>query len=275
MRTYVIAEAGSCHDGELSQACHLVDAAWAAGANAIKFQFWSDPDKLASRRRVPEKYLDIYRRYKMPFDWLETLRSRASELGLEFMCTAYLPEDVQALAAYVAHFKVASFEAQATDLVAAHQVWMEGDIQQGRKRNLIVSLGMGARFTAAWRDSPHAAKLYQRTKLLHCVSAYPAPAEDLSLNAVRSLDGFSDHSDPALTWTGALAVACGATILEAHLRLEKIDRHNPDGPHAMLPEQFKDYVRHVRFAETCLGKTAPGAQPSEAEMSKYRVIIKP
>lgn len=263
-RTFVIAEIGSCHDGELVSARALVQMAAACGADAVKAQFWSDPDRLADRRRVPAHYRDIYRRYRMPVSWLPILKAEADAAGIEFLCTAYLPEDVAVVAPYVTRFKVASFEAGAADLREAHRPFSD--------RQVVVSLGMGG--------SQHAGKWSQdtsRVRFLHCVSAYPAPVVALHLGTLRAgarhglIHGFSDHTDPALTWTGALAVAAGAEIIEAHLRLEDTDPENPDAPHAMTPQQFDSYVRHIRFAEACLGDGRAGMQPCEAEMAQYRV----
>src|SRR5436190_12700439 len=94
MKTLVIAEAGSCHDRNLQKAFALIDAAADAGADVCKFQWWSNPEKLADRRRVPDGYRQIYRRYAFPAFWLGMMKSRCVDRGIEFMCTAYLPEDV-------------------------------------------------------------------------------------------------------------------------------------------------------------------------------------
>ena len=268
-RTFVIAEAGSCHDGNFGKALHLVLAAAECGADAVKFQFWSDADALADRRRVPQHYRETYRRYQVPLVWLESLKAECDLRGLEFMCSTYLPQDVATVAPFVKRFKVASFEAEDAAFVAAHAPFMES-------RELIVSLGMGANPGTALR----AIAWVDEVKFLHCVSAYPAPVDSLNLIRLRRNDdepaaafyGFSDHSDPALTWTGAMAVAAGAGIIEAHLRLEGTDASNPDAPHAMVPRQFADYVRHIRFAEVCVGEsTDHRAHPCESEMAQYRV----
>jgi len=267
--TYVIAEAGCCHDGDLAKALGLAQAAADVGASAVKYQFWSDPDALADRRRVPSRYREIYRRYRVPAEWLRRLAAEASARRIDFMCTTYLPGDIATVAPFVRTFKVASFEAADAEFIRAHGAYLKD-----RTRDIIISLGMGAQrpsitIVCGWRCA-----------YLLCVSAYPAPVGALNLarlhcgdddDEAASYDGFSDHSDPALTWTGALAVAAGARIVEAHLRLDGTDLLNPDAPHAMLPRQFADYVRHIRFAERCLGSSDAGMQPCETEMAQYRV----
>lgn len=259
MTTFVIAEAGSCHSGSLATAKHLIRAAAEAGANACKFQFWSDADRLADRRHVPDEYREVYRRFALPVAWLPELAATCGALFIEFMATAYLPEDLPTLAPFIKRWKIASFEASDREFIAAHAPY---------GKPLIISTGMMtgrppcvAGVSVAW---------------LHCVSAYPAPIDSLNLAVLRSglYDGFSDHSAPNLTWTGALSVAalgCEDAIIEAHLRLDDTDPANPDYPHAMTPRQFGDYVRAIRFAEKCLGSGEKRCQPCEENMRQYRV----
>jgi sialic acid synthase SpsE len=124
------------------------------------------------------------------------------------------------------------------------------------------------------------------TKHLLCVSAYPAPVEALNLHRLRPChdssglccevryDGFSDHTTPHLTVTGALAVAAGAQIIEAHVKAFTTDPKNPDAPHAMHPGQFAEYVTNIRLAETCLAGTEVQREKAERAMSAYRVVNK-
>jgi N,N'-diacetyllegionaminate synthase len=267
-RTLIIAEAGSCHDGSLEKAYALIAAAHDVGADIVKFQFWSSADRMAERRRTSKHLRDVYARYQVPKAWLPALWDECNRAGIEFMCSTYLPEDVATVAPLVTLFKIASFEAEDSALIRAHEPFLAG-------KELLVSLGMNA--------SPNFATLLpysltSKVRQLHCVSAYPAPVEALNLRTLwadgegdRAFAGFSDHSDPALTWTGALAVAAGAEIIEAHLRLEETDQGNPDAPHAMTPRQFDSYVRHIRFAEACLGAGDRQLQPCELEMAQFRV----
>lgn len=267
MRTLVIAEAGSCHDGDFVKMVALARAASEGGADVLKIQFWSDPDRLANRRKVPDHYRDLYRRYRVPKEWLRPLKETCHGLGLKLGMTTYLPEDVPTVARFADVFKIASFEAECEDLLTAHEPF--------RDRPLVVSMGMGAH---RMRYLQGAAPTYY----LRCVSAYPAPAEALNLallwpchdasglDGCDPFDGLSDHTLPELTWTGALAVAAGAIVIEAHLRLDNTAQDNPDAPHAMVPQQFHAYTRHIRFAETCVGTANARRQDCEQDMAQYR-----
>jgi sialic acid synthase SpsE len=149
----------------------------------------------------------------------------------------------------VSLFKIASFEANDPILLDAHAA-------QPVAKQVIVSMGMGARQSLIKQHL----RLHD-VRYLHCVSAYPTPVEDLHLAQIGALgrDGFSDHSAPEQTWTGGLAVAAGATIIERHLRADDTPSCNPD-------------FGHIRFAEQCLGTVDVHANPSEAPMRPYRVL---
>lgn len=263
--TYVIAEMGSCHDGKLKHALALIEAAAQAGADAIKAQWWSDADRLAERRRVGDDYRALYRRYQVPQRWLEVLATEAHAAGLDFLCTVYLPEDVEVVAPLVERGKVASFELGAADLFRA---W--GDVG----KPLIVSTGM------ATVEEVNRIALRADDWLLHCVSAYPCPDEAAGLAGIAALRrawptvdrvGYSDHTTDLLT--GALAVAAGADVLEKHLRLGATDRANPDHATALDPDEFRRYVAGVRWAERVLGPAEKAPHAVEAAMAAYRVAV--
>lgn len=276
MKTLVIAECGSSHDNDVANFRRLIEAAHVAGADMVKFQWTSDPRKMAERRHAPE-LKDAYAKYlTWPKEWHDGLWRACHDHGMLYGCTVFLPEDVAVVAPHVDHFKVASFEANAYDLLEAHVPFLKGDTEVDRDRWLIISRGMGANdFT----HLPYA--MLHKVKLLLCTSAYPAPVEGLNLRRFHLssafdedvLDGFSDHSDPGATWTGALAVAAGAEIVERHLRLSDTAPENPDFPHSMPPRAFADYVRHLRYAEAALGDGLARAQPCEAPMLPYRVTV--
>lgn len=273
-RTLVIAEIGSCHDGDLTKAKRLIDAAKKAGADVAKVQYWSSAERLAERRRAPD-YREIYAKYQVPREWLPILRAHADAVGIGFACTVYLPEDVWAVAEHADIIKVASFEANDPVLLVA----LRPALAAGKR--IIVSLGMNGSRTEVghWLVSG-SLSANGLVKCLHCVSSYPTPVEDAALGRLRqdsffrpqvAFDGYSDHTGQS--FVGALAVAAGAQIIEAHLKLYDTDRSNPDaGAHAHTPGMFASYVTNIRYAESALGEpSATGPQPCEAEMAKHRV----
>ena len=90
--TFVIAEAGSSHDGSFEKAVALIGVARIAGADACKFQFWSSAKRLAERRQadgrltddgLTKNYIPVYEKYQIPATWLPRLREECSKQGLE------------------------------------------------------------------------------------------------------------------------------------------------------------------------------------------------
>ena len=251
---FVIAEAGSCHDGDIERAYRLIKEAGRAGVDAVKFQYIGDPALLATRRRAPE-YTQVYKQYQVPEVWLSWLSLACQASGVEFMSTVYLEQDIKTVDPWVKRHKIASFEAGDDQFVNA--------VLACRKET-IISTGMSTL-------KPAPPKERKRVKYLHCVSAYPCPHDQASLAVLRSglFDGYSDHTK--YPFTGGLAVAAGAKILEVHFRLDDTNPENPDYGTALNPDQLGVYVEFVRKAETMNGDGKKAPQPAEKLMSKYRV----
>ena len=270
-RTFVIAEGAATHDGAFEQAKALVNLAASVGADALKLQWLSKAERLCERRRAPE-YLDAYRLLQFPESWFPDLLSRCEGHGIALMCTAYLPEDIHVEARYVTRFKVSSFEAQDAHFVGLHAEWPA--------KQLIISAGMHARLEPALRayGTPLRGRTVPNWRALHCVSAYPCPTDQIGLAALRPdavrpwyqrRHGLSDHTRHP--WTGALAVAAGAEIIEFHVRLDDTDPANADFTVARDPDQALEYVSHIREAEAMLGSGEATVQEAERNMLRYRV----
>lgn len=265
MHTEVIAELGSCHGGSLARAHDLVWAAYHAGADTVKLQYWSSAERMAARRQVPAYYREFYETYRIPAAWLDVLSAHAAFTSMRFLCTVYLPEDVDVVARRSDRLKVSSFEAQDRALLAAAQA----------ARPVIVSTGM----QTATERADTVRLLRPGDACLHCVSAYPAPEGAMQLATVRWLEqarpegvavGLSDHS--VQLDMGAMAVAAGAQIVEVHLRHDDTDPSNPDYASALSQTELAEYIAAIRRAEHIVGEAGPGdAQPAEAAMAQYRV----
>ena len=245
--TFVIAEVAACHDGDAVRAYELVSLAADIGADAVKFQWTSSPERMVKRRRAPE-HLAAYRLLAFPVSWHEDLQRAAAARRLDYLCPVYLPEDLPVVAPYVTRFKISSFEAPDREFVNAHRKY---------GKPIIVSSGMGGP--------------YYDLDCLHCVSAYPAPPEEMNLRRIwrAGYVGLSDHSRHP--WTGALAVAAGARIIEFHLRLAETDPSNADYAVARTADEAREYVANIRLAEKMLGSGDRRAMPCEKPMLRYRV----
>lgn len=265
--TTIVAEPGCTAEGHLQPMLDMVHLTAACGADVFKAQWTSDPTRMADRRNAGAQYERFYRWLAFPVEWHAIFRERCTEAGIRYACTAFLPEDVATLEPYVSSIKVASFECQDDEMLSAlapvtKDVW--------------ISTGMASR-SEVRRIAERAYSLSHDTTLLQCVSRYPAPLDALNLSVLHSVSGeirgFSDHSDPSETFTGAFAVCAGARLVEAHIRMDDADRANPDVPHAMTGDQFEAYVSAIRQAEACLGDGIKRQQPCEQDMAKYRVGV--
>lgn len=255
MKTFVVAEAGSNHEGVLGNAMALIDVAKEAGADACKFQFWSSAERMSQRRNAPEN-LEMFRKYAMPQGWLFDLWKYCLTRQIEFMCSVYLPEDIEVVAPLVKRFKIASFEAGDKEFIEAHIPF---------NKPIIVSTGMIDHPTKISWD------LRPRVSFLHCVSAYPAPVNEASLGCLQTHDfsGFSDHTKSLIS--GAVAVAGGAKILEKHFTLVTTSRDAPDYKVSLWPDDLEKYIANVREAELLLGDGEKKVQPSEQENLRFKV----
>ncbi|MDJ1431985.1 N-acetylneuraminate synthase family protein [Halostagnicola sp. A-GB9-2] len=251
--TYVIAEAGSNHNGDLEIAKELIDVAADAGADAVKFQTFRAEDLYVDDRELvddpAESTYSLLESLEQPYEWIPELYEHCQSRGVQFMSSPFDERSVQELAEYVPAFKVASF-------TLSHHPFLEELSEYGKP--VIMSTG------AHEQDEVEEAVAVLRENgvediaLLHCVSSYPTPLEEINVRAVDTLDrefdtvvGFSDHTtDPATA--PAAAVALGASVVEKHFTLDK-EMDGPDHSFALEPTGLRQLVKRVRQTKQCLG----------------------
>ena len=273
---YVVAEMSANHGRDFRQAARIVEAAAAAGADAVKLQTYT-PESLTidcqdPRFRIQETLwagrtlYDLYREAAMPWDWQPELKRIAEQLGLVLFSTPFDAAAVDFLEQMqVPAYKIASFEL--VDLPLLRRVARTG-------RPILLSTGMA---TLAEIDEAvetiHAAGGRQLA-LLKCTTAYPASVDQMNLRTIAHLAeafrlpvGLSDHSlEPAVP---PAAVACGACLVERHLTLS---RHlpTPDSTFSLEPEEFRQMVAAVRAAYAALGAVHYGPTEQEAAGRRFR-----
>ena len=273
---YIIAEAGSNHNGSLSQAKKLVLAAAHAGADAVKFQIFRAktmyPDKnievkYLKKLGIKDSLYNIIKKNEVPYSWIEELSRYSAKNSIEFMATPFDLEAVRLLAPYVNAFKVASYESMFLDLIEA---------VKDTGKPLLISTGGS---TADEIDAlvKLALNNYKnKTVLLHCIAKYPAPLDESNLRMIRHLSdkygiqaGYSDHSeDPTLA--PRIAVALGATIIEKHFTISK-KLPGPDHAFAVEPKGLQAMVDAIRMTEKMLGQDAKRTiQNCEKELYYYK-----
>lgn len=261
MSVLICAEPGSTHEGDYDTMLRLIKAAASAGVDCVKNQWVSCAETMCDRRHAPE-YRESYRKIQYQLDWHAHLREVCREYGLQYACTAYLPDDATALAPFVDYIKLSSFEVGDDALLTAA-------LKTGRR--VIVSTGMCADYDAILPTLSHPTMPWA---VLHCCSSYVAPLGGLNLRAIKrglapALNGYSDHSRDIRV--GAWAVAAGAEVIETHFRLDECDPANKDYDVSFTPVELERYVRNIRDVEIALGTGVKSIQPCEENMAKFKV----
>lgn len=268
---FIIAEAGSNHNGELERAKRLIDVAASAGADAVKFQLFR-ANRLYPRNaglsdylRMPEPVYDIMAKMEMPYEWLPELASHSQEKDVTFLASVFDEESADQLDRHVEAFKISSYEM--THIPLIRHVARKG-------KPVIVSTGTAtldevADTVAEFRTIGNADLI-----LMQCTAAYPAPTDSLNIRAIAAMKsrfdvpvGLSDHSrDPLI---GPLvAVSLGANLIEKHFTLSN-ELPGPDHRFALEPAELRTMIGKVREAEKALGNGEKTIHPVERELRAF------
>jgi N,N'-diacetyllegionaminate synthase len=257
-RVALIAEIGNNHEGDVRMAGEMVRAAAAAGAHAVKLQTFRTEHFISPSE---ERRFAQLKRFQLCDDEVRSLADQAKEAGIAFVSTPFDLPSVDLLEPIVDVLKVASGDLDFFPLLRR---------VAATDRPLILSTGLSdlPRIHRAL-DEVHAVRgSLADVAVLHCTSAYPAPARDAHLRAIPWLAerlpcriGFSDHTvglDAA-----PLAVALGARVVEKHATLEGIESDFRDHELSLTPPQLSELARRIEVAEELLGK--PGKEVLEVE----------
>lgn len=268
---YIVAEAGSNHNGSYEQALRLIDAAVEAKADAVKFQHFKAA-KLYPRSAGESDYLktsrpiyDIIHDMETPDVWVPRLAKYCREHNIAFLSSPFDEASADLLEPYVPAFKVASYE-------MTHVPLLRHIARKGKP--MIVSTG-----TATLDEVLHSVEVIQAAGndqiiLLQCTARYPTPLEDVNARAVVALReatgllaGLSDHSrDPIVA--PMTAVALGACLIEKHFTLSN-RLPGPDHKFAIEPHELLDLVRRVRETEQALGHGRKEVLATEEELRAF------
>lgn len=267
---FVIAEAGVNHNGDIALARRLVDAAAAAGADAVKFQTWITEELVspdAPMAPYQERNLgggasqfEMLKGLELAHDAFIELSEHATSRNILFLSTPDEERSADFLAELgVPLFKVGS--AEVPNLPFLRHV-------ARKRRSIILSTGMSTLDEVAEAVRVIEEEGDPGLVLLQCVSSYPADPADANLRAMATLEwfghpvGFSDHTlgiDVAIA-----AVALGACVLEKHLTLDT-SLPGPDHSASLDPDEFAKMVTAIRVVESALGSGEKRVTPAEAE----------
>lgn len=270
---YIIAEAGVNHNGRIDLAMRLVDAAHAAGADAVKFQTFRTESIVTRNARMAEYQKEnlgsddsqfrMLKALELSYEAFRELQAYAKTLGIDFLST---PDDEESLDFLVDDLglpliKVGSGEV--TNLPYLRRI-------AAKCKPLILSTGM-----STLGEVERAVQLirevnFRELVLLHCTTNYPCPPEEVNLKAMLTLKqafalpvGYSDHTMG--TEVPVAAAALGAEVVEKHLTLDT-SMDGPDHRASLDPIEFARMVRQIRAVEAAMGDGVKWPNPSEEKI---------
>lgn len=268
------AELSANHNGSLTRALQIVDAAADAGADLFKVQVWEPGTMCVDRSIVIDrgpwagrKMFDLYDEAWTPWEWMPAIFHRCRALGMEPFGAAFDAASVDYLEALgVKRHKVASFEL--VDLPLIRHMARKG-------QRVLLSTGMASRQEV---QAASAAVMAEGAGVipLACVSAYPSRPEDVVLRYWSSMFtawGLSDHSLGC--GVAAAAAALGACYIEKHLTLSRADG-GLDSGFSMEPAEFKLMVETCRqaHAATQPNKHRPKPEGENDTMRRSLWVVK-
>jgi N-acetylneuraminate synthase len=266
VKTLIIAEAGVNHNGSLSTAKELIERARESGADIVKFQAFKAgalaseyaPKAAYQARDGGETQYEMLKRLELSYGQNMELKKYCDEKGVGFLTS---PFDVESMDE-IKNLTGGTIKIPSGEIDNAPYLRRAADFHR-----IILSTGMstlGEVESALGILDPHREK---EVFLLHCVTQYPAPFEDVNLramitmkNAFRRPVGYSDHT--AGTEVAIAAVAMGAVIIEKHLTLDR-NMPGPDHMASLEPDEFKAMAASIRCVEKALGDGLKRPQDSE------------
>jgi N-acetylneuraminate synthase len=305
-QVYIIAEAGVNHNGSKEIAFQLIDAAKKAGADAVKFQTFKADNivtKFAEKASYQKKttaseksQFDMLKKLELKYETFHELFDYCNKNGIEFLSTAF---DLESLSFLVNDLRLKTLKIPSGEITNGPLLLEHAYTEC----NLILSTGMSTlveiedalsilafgfingnsskinpsreAFQEAFLLEEGKRMLKERVTLLHCTTEYPAPMNEINLNAMLTMSnifdlkvGYSDHSEGISVPTAATAI--GAILIEKHFTLDK-SLPGPDHSASLEPDELREMVDAIRAVELAMGNGKKQPMPSEL---KNRDIVR-
>lgn len=252
MKTFVIAEIGSVHDGSFGNAMRLIDVASECGVSAAKFQTHIASAETLRNAPMPsyfkgEPRYEYFERTGFTFEKWKTLKAHCEEKNLEFMSSPFSIEAVELLEKLgVSQYKIPSGEV--TNLPMLEVVAQTG-------KPVLLSSGM-----SSWQELDRAVETILKHQssltVLQCTSEYPCPYDQVGLNVMLEMKeryhlpvGLSDHT--LTIYASLAAVSLGASVIEKHLTFSRL-MYGSDAKHSLEPGELRDMVEGIQAIEAML-----------------------
>lgn len=272
---FIIAEAGVNHNGDLKTALKLVDAAVAAGADAIKFQTFHAAEVVTAQVKMAayqkknigktESQLAMLKKLELPDEFYQPLISHCLKKKIIFLST---PHGGFASVDLLQRLKMPAFKFGSGDLTNLPV------LEYAAKFGKPMILGTGMSSLNEVSEAIKAVKKTSNNKIiaLHCTTNYPCPLEEVNLKAMQImaekltvLVGYSDHT--LGIEVPIMAATLGACLIEKHFTLNK-NMPGPDHKASMEPDELKSMVRAVRQVKKIMGSDLKKPTINEIKISK-------
>jgi N-acetylneuraminate synthase len=300
MSTLIIAEAGVNHNGDEALALQLVDAAYEAGVDIVKFQTFKAENLVTKDARladyqkengvVEQSQFAMLKKLELSFDFYPKLVSYCQQKNITFLSTAFDFDSLDFLVnqLHLSTLKIPSGEITNAPFVLAHArtncqlIVSTGmcDLVDVEQALGVIAFGLlnaqgewldknpsKANFMLAFESTKGKALLQSKVTLLHCTTEYPAPINSINLAAMNTMQqtfnlpvGYSDHSQGFVV--PIVAVAKGAVIIEKHFTLDK-SLPGPDHKASLEPKELQAMVEDIRLAEQSIGNGEKKPAPCE------------
>lgn len=258
--TYIVAEIGANHNGDVNLAKKMIEVAVECGADAVKFQTYtaeelvSDVDRVLTwgpcERQKSETIGKMFNRIALPREDHKEVFEYANKLGIMAFSTPFSINGVE----FLNQLQVPCFKVAASDVDYLDMLKEIGKT----KKPVMLSLGKCTLGEADLAVETLIQSGCEKIVIMHCVAQYPSPINEMNLKVIEGLKsiypefviGFSDHSMGITADLGA--VALGARVIEKHFTLDK----NMDGPDhwfSMDPKDMRNLVNEVRNLESAMG----------------------
>ena len=278
---FIVAEMSGNHNQDFGKAVKIVEAAADARCNAIKLQTYT-PDTLTLNSNKPwfmergegnpegwkgKSLYELYQSAYTPWDWHPKLQKIAHDLGLIFFSTPFDDTAVDFLENLnVPCYKIAAYEA--TDMLLLRKVASTG-------KPVIMSVGFSTKEEVKFGVETLRKYGAKDIAILHCLTTYSDNPDPSNAHLRTMLDlrdnfdvvcGFSDNNSGIEI--PLLAAMAGASIIEKHLILDKLDE-GPDSQFSLDPKELKEMVKAIRRDEKAMGEIYYGPR-SEGEKENLR-----
>lgn len=277
--TFIVAEIGANHNGDMKLAKKTIKAAAEAGVDAVKFQTYSADELLADHNRIltygqegserEESIGQMFDRLALKREQHAELFAYAKELGVIPFSTPFSVDGV--------HFLDKELEVPCFKVAASDVNYIEMLKALGKtKKPVMLSLGKCTIGEADIAIKTLFESGCEKLIIMHCVAQYPSPMNEMNLKIIDTLKsmypecivGFSDHSIGATAAIGA--VVLGARVVEKHFTLDK-KLEGPDHWFSLNPFEMKFLVDEIRNIEMALGTSRKRIMPSEIEERKTSI----